>query len=66
MLPNTPLSDLEIYKNKNGKNAAMNFCHSNENNSSNKNLSGANNASDKTFSNDENEEKLMTASEKAK
>ena len=44
----------------------MDSCHSSENNSSNRNLSGAGNASDETFSNDKNEEKLMPASEKAK
>lgn len=66
MLPNTPLPDLETDKDKNGKNAAIDFCHSSENNSSNGNLSGAGNASDKTFSNDENEKELMPASEKAK
>ena len=66
MLLNTPLPDLEIDKDKNGKKAAMDSCHSSENNSSNENLSGAGTASDKTFSNDENEEELMPASEKAK
>ena len=66
MLPNTPLLDLETDKDKNEKNAAIDSCHSSENNSSNGNLSGAGTASDKTFSNDENEEELMPASEKAK
>ena len=66
MLPNTPLPDLETDKDKNGKNAAMDFCHSSENNFSDGNLSRAGNASDETFSNDENKEELMPASEKAK
>ena len=66
MLLNTPLPDLEIDKDKNGKKAAMDSCHSSENNSSNGNLLRAGNASNETFSNDWNEEELMPASEKAK
>lgn len=66
MLLNTPLPNFETDKNKNGKNAAIDFCYSSENNFSDGNLSEANNASDETFSNNEKKEELMSASEKAK
>ena len=42
------------------------MAHSSEDNSSDGNLSAADNAIDETFSNDEDEEELMPASEKAK
>lgn len=66
MLPDTLLANPETDKDKNEKNATMNSCHSSENNSSDGDLSEASNASDETFSNDENEEELMPASEKTK
>lgn len=44
----------------------MDSCHSSENNSSDGDLSEASNAINETFSNDENEEKLMPTSEKTK
>lgn len=66
MLPNTLLPNPKTDKDENGKNATMDSCHSSKDNSFDGNLSEAGNASDETFSNDENEEELMPASEKAK
>lgn len=60
------MPNLETNKDKNGKNAIIDFCHSSENSSSNRNLSEADNTNNKIFSNDENPEELIFASEKAK
>lgn len=64
ILFNTLLPNPETDKDKNGKNATMDSCHSSEDNSSDGNLSEVGNASNEKFSNDENEEELMPASEK--
>lgn len=53
-------------KNKNRKNITIDFCYSNEDNSSNRNLLKVDNASNKMFSNDKNKEKLILISKKAK
>lgn len=58
--------DLETNKDKNKKNAAINFCHLSENNSFDGNLSWADNISNKIFSNNKNKEKFIFISEKAK
>ena len=74
MLSNTFLPNPETGKDKDRKNATMNFCHFNnlslahfsKSNSSDGNLLEADNAIDETFSNDEDEEELVPASKKAK
>lgn len=61
-------------KDKDKKNATVNFCHSSnlslaffsENNSSDGNLSKADNTIDKIFSNDQNKEVLILVSKKTK
>lgn len=74
MLPNIFLPNPKTGKGKDGKNTNMDSCHfSNlssahfsESNSSDKNLSKSDNIIDEIFSNDEDKEKLMAASKKAK
>lgn len=66
MLINTLLLDFKIDENKNRKNAALDFSHSSENNSSNKNLSKTDNTSDETFSKDKNKEELISLLKKIK
>lgn len=66
MLSNTFLQDFKIDNDQNRKNAIMDFCHFNKNNSSNKSLLGVDNSSNKTFFNYKNEEKFIHISKKAK
>lgn len=73
-LSHTPLPISQNDKDKNGKDATMDSCHSgssssahlSEESSSEGDVSEADNPTDQTFSNDEDDEELMPASEKAK
>lgn len=66
ILPNTPLPNLKINKNKNRKNVVIGSYPSSKNNFSDKNLLQAANISNEIFSDNKNEQEFIPTSEKTK